>query len=174
MILESNSVQWNEILIPHDEEPLDALRTFRSYSDFNLIVANGITREKMKDTNIIKNVRDPPVKMTITQAVPDYYMGFLQFRDFDEAKKIIIGAGRGLVTWEPVPRVKPQSEPAPYERPARDTPDGWQVWIITDTTIDHCANIMVFLQRPTNAMNKFTVSTIEIHLESFTTTPLLL
>ena len=155
-------------MIPHDEEPLDALRTFQSYSDFNLIVANGVAREQMKETNIIKKVHDSPVKMTITQA-GRYYIGYLRLRDFNEAKKIIIGAGRGLVTWEPVPRVKTQSELPQYERPARDTPDGWQACIITDTTIDHGANIMVFLQRPTNAMNKFTVSTFEIHLESYTT-----
>ena len=69
----------------------------------------------MKDTNIITKVRDSPVKMTITQA-GRYHIGYLRFRDFNEAKKIVIGAGRGLVSWEPVLRVEPQSALAQYER----------------------------------------------------------
>ena len=56
----------------------------------------------MKESEIIKQVRDHRVKMTLAQAGPgnNCYIAFLQFRDFNEGKKIIIGAGRGLITWE--------------------------------------------------------------------------
>lgn len=89
-------VQWEKIIIPDVEEGFDMLRTFHSYSDYNLIVANAVAREKLKEVGIIKDVRNNLVKMTITQAGPDdrYYIGFLQFRDFNDAKKIIIGAGK--------------------------------------------------------------------------------
>lgn len=106
---------------------------------------------------IIKDVRNNLAKMTITQVGPDnrFYIAFIQFRDFNEAKEIIIGAGKGLITWEKAPIVKPQSELAQRERPARDKPDGWQAWVITESTLQHGADIMVFLQRPTNPLNKY-------------------
>lgn len=150
-------VQWGKIIIPDFEKAFDSLRTFHVYSDYNLIIANAVAREKLKEVGIIKDVRNNLVKMTIIQAGPDnrFYIAFLQFRDFNEAKKIIIGAGKGLITWEKAPIVKPQSELAQGERPARDKPDGWQAWVITDSTLQHGADIMVFLQRPTNPLNKY-------------------
>ena len=149
-------VQWNKPRIPDNEDAFDHLHTFHSYSDFNLIVGNAVMRERLKEIEIIRKVRDNRVKMTITQAGPDnkFYIAFLQFRDFQEARKIITGAGKGLITWEPAPVVKPQNEPAQGERPARDRPDGWQAWVITDKSIQHDADLMFsFSDRPTWPMS---------------------
>ena len=150
-------VQWGKIIIPDFETAFDPLRTVHIYRDYNLIVSNAVAREKLKELRIIKDIRDHRVKMTITQAGPEnsYYVTFLQFHEFVEAKKIIIGAGKGLVTWEPATIVKSQSELAVGERPARDTPHGWQAWVITDSTLQHGADIMVFMRRPQNPYNKY-------------------
>lgn len=95
--------------------------------------------------------------MTVTQAGPDndYYIAFIQFPDFGEAKKVITNARTGLVTWDPPPTVKPQHELATGERPEKDNPWGWEATIQTDTVIEHGADIMVLLKRPTDAANKY-------------------
>lgn len=96
--------------------------------------------------------------MTITQAGPGgkFYIAFLQFRDFKDAKKIIVDSGRGLITWTPPPIIKPQSELAQGEKPARDTVHGWRAFVITDTTFQHEADIMMLLERPSpTSENKY-------------------
>ena len=95
--------------------------------------------------------------MTVTQAGPknEYYLAFLRFPDFADAKKIIIGAGKGLITWEPPPVVKPQSELAPNEKPAKDNVTGWHAWIQTESLIQEGAHITVLLRRPADPYNKY-------------------
>ncbi len=111
----------------------------------------------MKEIDIINKVRNNRVEMTITQASPDerFHVAFLRILDFKDAKKTIVNAGKVLITWDRTPIIKPQSELAPRERPAKDNPWGWAAWVITDTTIEHGADIMIFLKRPTNAENKY-------------------
>lgn len=110
----------------------------------------------MKELEIIKKIRNHPAKMTVIQADPDgdYYIALMQFNEFREAKKIIISAGKGFITWEPAPKVKPHSELTQGERPVRDTAHGWQAWVITDSTLYHGADIAFYLRRPDNADNK--------------------
>ena len=149
-------VQWGKLLVPENEPAFEVSRTFHAYSDYNLINGNAIAREKLKELDLIKKVRNHRVKMTITPAGDgdNFYIGFLQFREYQEAKKLIYDAGQGLVTWDPTPIVKPQKELADGERPAQDIPHGWRAWVITDGTIEHGADIMVFLARPTEPWNK--------------------
>ena len=150
-------VQWGKILIPDSEDSFDAYRTFHTYSDYNLINGNAVAREKMKELDLIKKIRNRHVKMTITPAGEDerFYLGFLQFRDFQEAKKLINDAGQGLITWDPPPVVKPQNELAQEEHPFQDRPHGWRAWVITNSTVQHGADVMVFLERPTESWNRY-------------------
>ena len=119
------------------------------------MIATGVAREKTKELDIMKQMCNHRVKMTVTQAGPinNFYNAFLQFRDFNEAEKIIIGAGRGFIIWERVLIVKSQGE-----CPPRDNPPNWQAWVITDKTIQHGADIMGFLQPPTEIQNNYRIN----------------
>lgn len=114
-------------------------------------------REKLKEVDMIKEIRNHPIKMTDIQAGPDnsYYVALMQLQDFKNFKKVIISAGKGLVTWEPAPIVKPQSELAVSEKPAKDTPQGWSAWLITNGSQQHGADLTFFLKRPIDASNKY-------------------
>lgn len=130
---------------------------FDVYSDFNLIVGNGVAREKLNEVNTIDRIRATPIKMTVTQAGShkDFYLAFLRFPEFAAAKDILIRAGNGLVTWEPPPSVKHQSELAPNEKPARDDVHGWKAYIRTESLIQEGAHLTVLLKRPTDSSNKY-------------------
>ena len=94
--------------------------------------------------------------MSVTQAGPnkEFYLAYLRFPDFAEAKRIIISAGKGLITWDPPPYVKPQSELAPNEKPAKDDASGWRAYVLTDTLIQEGAHITILLVRPQFPDNK--------------------
>ncbi len=84
------------------------------------MVGNAEARETLKEVDAIKKLRNLPVKMTVIQASPDNsgYVALMQFPDLKDYKKVIVSAGKGLVTWDPAPVVKPQSELAQGEKPA--------------------------------------------------------
>lgn len=73
--------------------------------------------------------------MTVMQAGPDssYYVALIQFPDLREYKKNFISARKGLITWDPAPVVKPQSELADGEKSAQDLPYGWSAWLTTES-----------------------------------------
>ena len=79
----------------------------------------------------------------------------MQLQDFKDIQKVIISAGKGLVTWEPAPIVQPQSELAVGEKPARDTPRGWSAWVVTDGSHQHGADIAFVLKQPDNPGHKY-------------------
>ena len=159
-MLTSHSVQWGKIKIPDDESRFDRWKTFQKYPDYHLMIGNAEAREKLREVDMIKQIRNRPIKMSVVQAGHDnaHYVALMQFQDFKDIKKIIISAGKGLVTWEPAPIVKPQSELAVGEKPARDTPHGWNAWVIADgaqVAQHHGADIAFFLQRPNQPGNKY-------------------
>ena len=120
------------------------------------MVGNAEAREGLKEVEAIKKLRNLPVKMTVVQASPDNsgYVAWMQFSDLKEYKKVIVSAGKGLVTWEPAPVVKPQSELAQGEKPARDLPHGWSAWLITDGSFQTGGSDLAFwLKRPSAAGN---------------------
>ena len=111
----------------------------------------------MKEVDIINKVRNHLAKMHVTQVglKGKFYVVWLQFRDFKDAKKVITDAGRGQVTWHSAPKVKKQSELAQGERPERDNPDGWAAHIVTDSTLQHGADVVALLVGPTYPANKY-------------------
>ena len=82
--------------------------------------------------------------MTVTQAGADnqYYLVSLQFPDFGESKKIIVNAGKALITWEPPPTS------------GEDNPWGWNVHIRPDTGLQHSgADVVAMIHRPDDPEN---------------------
>ena len=115
------------------------------------MVGNAEAREQLREVELVKQLRKNPVKMTVLHADPEgrYYVVGLLFQDFKDYKKVIISAGKGLLTWEPPPIVKSQSELVQGERPARDEAHGWNAWAITDNSYPNAgADLPFFLQRP--------------------------
>ena len=106
---------------------------------------------------MIEDIRNCPINMTVVQAGPDdsYYVALMHFQDFLEMKKMIVPAGKVLVTWEPAPIVKSQRELAQGEKPAKDRPDGWPAWVITNNSHQYGSDLVFFLKRPSNAANKY-------------------
>lgn len=95
-------VQWGKIIHSGPGASLcDEVETFQTYSDYDLIVGNGVARGKIKEINIVKSVRHFRVKMHVTQVGPEgkFYVVWLQFRDFKDAKNVIIDARKGQVTF---------------------------------------------------------------------------
>ena len=87
--------------IPDQEQAFDEVETFQTYSDYDLIVGNGVARGKIKEINIVKSVRNFRVKMHVTRVGPGgkLYVVWLQFRDFKDVKNVIIDARKGQVTF---------------------------------------------------------------------------
>ena len=149
-------VQWGKIIVPATEERFGERRTFdEGYPEYNLIVHNGVARDKLFEIDTIKTLRKNRIKMTVTQAGPDnkYYLVFLQFPNFGEAKKIIVNAKQGLITWDPPPTPKEKWELAEGERPVEDNPWGWIAYIRPDTGLQHGAHLVAMIQRPENPEN---------------------
>ena len=133
------------------------MKTFRRYPDYHIVVGNGEAREKMVEVNLMKELRNRQIKMSVIQAGPDdsSYVALMHFQDFKDFRKVIISAGKGLITWEPAPIVKPQRELAQGEAPAEDKPDGWSAWLIIDASQRYGADLLFFLLRPTDNANKY-------------------
>ena len=143
--------------MPENETVFSVWHVFPKYREYRLIVGNGVAREKMMELEMIKKIRDTPAKLCVIDADArgEFYVVIMQFREFRDAKRIITSAGTGKVTWQPAPEVKPQSELAKGEHPARDTPDGWNAWVIENPLYDHGGDVLCLLRRPLNDANVY-------------------
>ncbi len=150
----SNSVQWGKIKeVPHDMIRFAPRKYFRKYAHYNLIHGNAEALEALEQINIIKELRNTPVKMSVLKMKKDddrNFVGFLQFKAFQDVKDVVMKSEAFSIVFNRAPVPKTQQQLAPGEKPARDTEQGWYARILSEKFLgsDDTTDIKILLESP--------------------------
>ena len=151
-------VQWGKIR-PLEESltEFQPRPTFKDFNELVVMVGNGEAYDHLHTNNLITELRDTPVKMSLLacRGSKNTFFAVFTIPNSEKFKLLFEESEKFLVTWVRAPVKVEQRDKAPGEKDEKDKPDGWLACIMPDDYIGVGNDLTAVIERPKPSTNVY-------------------